>query len=1200
MLSYKALCTNLQACYNVTKTTRVICLWLPHEHDFGLIAGYLLHLMSGIHVVGFSPLDFISNPLLWVDALEKYHANATIAPTFGYHLVAKRIKQQNRHCDLSHIDSAVVAAEPVLPETLMQMQEVMGIPTRALVAAYGMAETCVFTSSFRGVHVDQATNIVCCGDLDWALSNTKLEIVIADEKTFELLEDGHEGGIFLKGDSLASGYYQLPQITQERFEVKLAGKPGFWYQTGDLGFVKQGKLFITGRSKDLIIINGKNIAPADVERSAETELPNILRSGCSAAFQLGSTTIGLLCEVQPRSVREINDTVLGEIRARVEKEHGLSVEYLGVYPKATIPKTTSGKIRRSEAQKRYLKGQLNNPPVLSLSENVDVSSVEDLFNRHGVKHLDQTLAENGVDSLQLLKFVKDAETHLGLHLDVIQITNIPARELRQRLQDQQINTNSSTVLEPPVPMAGEPVVTECVPQPEAYTGRPVSPLMRVILQLCSLVFVLLVMGVSTIPAAHVYLQFQSYPLMTHRPARREVLYSGGNGQMSGFPARSLPSAKEDLFFYQLSDNGVSNDKGTNDDDDDNKFGFHVFVALLTWMGTFTALVIVFKWLLIRRYRKQAVKLWTREFFQWYTLDRLWHVWEMFVGVHLLNTPFLNLIYKLCGASIPIFTAKLGTFVRETDLLRLGSKVTVDGTLLCHTVDSRGLVLDFARLSPNRKVSSRHLIYPGTKTCGVVHSFEPQILRRTLQPLFIFAAAVLSFWLASGAFDWMSLSSSVLGGGTIGRFVWVFLLSQVILLLLAVLLKRLGPNYFSLWVDQMSAVAYTFLAPWVSFGPIMTHWMRLFGAQISMGAHANDVFFVAPSKAHLLRVGRGSTLSNSLLNPKWGEPILIGDYVSIGSDVYVEAGVHVDNRSALFTRTRVSSGTYVPPNTAYYSDSMQLPAQETHYHVGYFSILKNEIMDLVFRVALVWIPLILILVALVKVMRMLPLIVYTSGDTSAWARTMCGTLFAMSFAAVCCLAWHIFLYRFMVWLWIPTAVQNRRNAGQDAKSTPGQDSPTSTYRLGSVASCLYQCHMVLAVYVVGQIRPFIMGSALHNLIQRLYGANFTGPLTSVLLFGWTFDPALITIGRGVVTDHGSNTSGHVTHHGIMQFAPLLLADNSSVHCYSGVYNGQTLPERAVLGIQSQMLTAVPAADGRRFVYGTPARLVALLDEPESRV
>lgn len=348
--------------------------WLPQYHDMGLVSGVLYPLVLGSVSVIMSPLDFLQKPVRWLQAISDFRGSLSCAPNFAYELCLKRITdEQMQGLDLSCWQIALNGAEPVRPETLRRFGErfaAWGFRPESLYPSYGLAESTVFVSggipqqvplirtfsqagllqqrALPAAQADDRRELVSLGRC-WGQS--RLEI--RDPDSGQVLPEGQIGEIYLAGPSLGIGYWREPELTQARFQA--AGQQT-WLQTGDLGFVFAGDLFISGRQKDLIIVNGQNYSPADLEQTVEQAHPDC-RQGCGVAFGVGEPE--KLVVVQ--EIRLTSSDSVAEIKAQIRADFALHwqlpLSVLLLVKAGSLSKTSSGKIQRRRCRALYLKNK---------------------------------------------------------------------------------------------------------------------------------------------------------------------------------------------------------------------------------------------------------------------------------------------------------------------------------------------------------------------------------------------------------------------------------------------------------------------------------------------------------------------------------------------------------------------------------------------------------------------------------------------------------------------------------------------------------------------------------------------------------------------------------------------------------------------------------------------------------------------------
>lgn len=268
-------------------------MWIPQYHDMGLIGGFMAHVHTGIHLVATSPFDFLANPLLWDTMVVKYKAHYTCGPNFAYALLMKRLKQANKCTDWSHVKYAAVGGEPTTKLVVEAMISELNMKPGSIFNSYGLAEVGVLVTA-AAAEVDNESGLVACGPAE----SHHVSIRIVDSSKIAI-EKGNVGIIMVQTRRIASGYYGQDELTKATFQNVLADEDGFWLDTGDLGKIVDGVLFVTGREKDVIIIGGKNFYPTDIEATIDFQLgETTVRPGRTCAFQVGDSSIGITIEFE--------------------------------------------------------------------------------------------------------------------------------------------------------------------------------------------------------------------------------------------------------------------------------------------------------------------------------------------------------------------------------------------------------------------------------------------------------------------------------------------------------------------------------------------------------------------------------------------------------------------------------------------------------------------------------------------------------------------------------------------------------------------------------------------------------------------------------------------------------------------------------------------------------------------------------------
>jgi acyl-CoA synthetase (AMP-forming)/AMP-acid ligase II len=383
VLTHENLLYNLsiiRECFRVGPDSRTVS-WLPPYHDMGLIGGILEPLYAGFPVVLFPPLRFIQRPARWLRAIARHQAAVSGGPNFAYDLCVQRTTAGQRDgLDLSSWRVAFNGSEPVQADTMKRFAAAFGeygFRADAFHPCYGLAEATLFVAGGRGPRVrvvDKAALqegrvliVEASADVDAGLCRTLVssgrsygrdEIVIVDpERQIQCASD-RVGEIWVRGPGISESYWKRPQETLESLRAHLADSGhGPFLRTGDLGFVVDGELFVTGRLKDLIIIRGLNHYPQDIERTAEASHPG-LQAGEAAAFSVeieGEERLVIVQAVERARMSRLSmDCAQKAIIEAVARHHGLSASVVVLVQPGTIPRTSSGKIARDACRRRFL------------------------------------------------------------------------------------------------------------------------------------------------------------------------------------------------------------------------------------------------------------------------------------------------------------------------------------------------------------------------------------------------------------------------------------------------------------------------------------------------------------------------------------------------------------------------------------------------------------------------------------------------------------------------------------------------------------------------------------------------------------------------------------------------------------------------------------------------------------------------------
>jgi fatty-acyl-CoA synthase len=374
VLSQSALRANLRAIAGPSglslSSDDVGVSWLPLYHDMGLVGALLTGLFVRGTTIIMSPVLFLKRPTAWLDAISNYRGTISFAPNFAYDLCLRRVKpSQIAALDLSSWRVAGCGAEPISSRTLEAFAdrfECAGFRRRSFVPSYGLAEHSLAVSfGLHGLEVDvvdsarlvresravpsadqdgHAVRLVACGA---PFPDHALQIV--DDEGCQLPER-HVGHILVKGPSVMSGYFENAIATAEALQDG-------WLRTGDLGYIADNQLFVCGRTKDLIIRHGRKYHPPDLE-AAIAAIPG-LRPASIVVFGVShlaeADRVVAVVEARASSAsRQLTD----DVRRRIRETAGLELDEVLLIAPGTIPRTTSGKVRRSEMRDRFESGVL--------------------------------------------------------------------------------------------------------------------------------------------------------------------------------------------------------------------------------------------------------------------------------------------------------------------------------------------------------------------------------------------------------------------------------------------------------------------------------------------------------------------------------------------------------------------------------------------------------------------------------------------------------------------------------------------------------------------------------------------------------------------------------------------------------------------------------------------------------------------------
>jgi acyl-CoA synthetase (AMP-forming)/AMP-acid ligase II len=382
MVTHHNLLCNEQIIYEAFdhSPNTIVAGWLPFYHDMGLIGNILQPLFLGGHCILTSPFDFLKQPVSWLKMISDYQATSSGGPNFAYELCIRKIRpEQIETLDLSSWRVAFNGAETIRSSTIKRFTEKFsfcGFRPEVFFPCYGLAEATLFVT---GCPVDQKPTYCLVDESELQQNRVRLvsegtkgvqelvgsgrvwgdtQVNIVNPTTSELCETNEIGEIWVSGDSITSGYWQQESLSRETFRA-IIGNNGqnTFLRTGDLGFIHDGELFVTGRIKDLIIIDGRNHYPQDIEYTIEKN-HIMLKEGGVAVFSADvadQECVVVIARIRDKNVMSSQE-IVSSIKKTVANAHQIRLHDVILLTQGNIPKTSSGKIQRYLCREMYLSG----------------------------------------------------------------------------------------------------------------------------------------------------------------------------------------------------------------------------------------------------------------------------------------------------------------------------------------------------------------------------------------------------------------------------------------------------------------------------------------------------------------------------------------------------------------------------------------------------------------------------------------------------------------------------------------------------------------------------------------------------------------------------------------------------------------------------------------------------------------------------
>jgi acyl-CoA synthetase (AMP-forming)/AMP-acid ligase II len=378
--------------------TKPAMVWAPHYHDLCLVGHVLGPVHYGYESTLMSPMEFLMKPVRWLRAMSHYKVANTACPNFGYEYSVRRIKPEDcKGLDLSHWLVAGNGGEPVLVQTMekfSQKFEPYGFRRQAFMPTYGMAESVLFVAGMKPLSQPATVLSLSAADLETHTVRILAEnetggrqvvscgkpgyhhrVMAVDPVTLTPSEPNRIGELWVDGPSVPRGYWGLPEASAATFEGRLADSgEGPFLRTGDLGFVADGEVYVTGRLKDMIIIAGRNHYPGDIELTVQRSGAPVRLGSCVAVSESvdGAEAVVIIAEVDERRLpadAQLDDpdsetmtafwaSAVKTVKGAVSEGHGLSIQAVVFVKPRSLEKTSSGKPRRQHYQELYLKGAL--------------------------------------------------------------------------------------------------------------------------------------------------------------------------------------------------------------------------------------------------------------------------------------------------------------------------------------------------------------------------------------------------------------------------------------------------------------------------------------------------------------------------------------------------------------------------------------------------------------------------------------------------------------------------------------------------------------------------------------------------------------------------------------------------------------------------------------------------------------------------
>ena len=1133
----------------------VVMSWLPQYHDMGLISAVIAPLTAGWNCNMISPFDFIQNPMLWIDLMSQLKVNWSIAPNFAYRLAAKKFLQAKSkangtvpipNLDLSSIGYLLCGAEPIQNDTIHMFENEFGpygLASDWFSAAYGLAESVVYVTHLneRRLSSFQPTKGVDCiavGHMDRFPSGQTTKVV-CPETCMELGEQ-QVGELWLSGPSVAAGYFGRPELSSQVFNAEIAQSDCNlkFLRTGDLAFFEDGYLYICGRQKDLIIVNGVNYYPQDIEHVVENASPAV-RPGCIAAFSSddfgGDGDLEVVFELRPEFTKDVGD-VVNLIRGEIMKKNGIMPTRIVAIKDRSILKTTSGKIKR-KANRQSLHN--NEQKIIYELNGIEKSALNSSKTQEG----------NKVDT-DCDEFDQIMISYFGHYFDPftpwneLGLTSMVSIQIRDSISESfAITLNPDCFEVHDTPDALKNFVFGNQGTPLDVSDVELTPLSKIrlpwtvmgCLQGLGAIMILGLFALSIVPAWY----FGKLVV-----------------DLNGYTIVKAMSTNVDILWLWFP------------------------VSVPIWMLSFSLLVVALKWLLIWKYEEGLVSIPTPLYLRWWIVDRALSLWEFWVGRFLINTPIIKFFYTLMGAKIHS-SASIEAFIREADLVSIGKDTSLQFQIHCRkfgrfeeNADSSSL--RFRKTSIGSDCTVRGMVSPGAsvgdesyvESLAVIQecAHVPSLSVATGNPAYLSTKHTghresKSWLLGMLKMLWLAFEVYLFFGVMLlGQYLWTTRLFDAwryaellkwTLLLAWFSTMSICTSIIIKWVligkrkagDQVNVSLWRDFADWaadwhfqVATGLLLsvsTHsrfWnvvLMMHGMNIDLASRVAGVGTFVPSKVDLITV-KNSFISVASFSLEHGNSYHSVNIVNSSVGLLVHFNTKKDMNVV---------GSMVPPMTLVSESMVQLNPDQRAFSSTTWEVLRQELeMSILYLVSLV-----LLFGTMIPSYELW--MVAFSNPNSVWVAVI---------ALTCAL-----VLQTLVWSFLIAIVQR-------IALTPSSKDETKPFR-----RTLYSLYgtMVFAYQTYSCLSTF-MGSPLSNFIMSwVLGVKFEG--RAILSPFRMYEHSFVTVADKTIVD-SSQITGHYAIHGDVTVGPTRL--NGVLHEGSYVANAtidskETECWRAIVGMDA---------------------------------